>query len=91
VYDLFYPGYGDTYPILNGALGMTLEQGGIRGGLQAQKSNKDTIRFVDRVNHHRQLAVNLVDWAISNSSMVKSSYYQNHQNARTNPSNMYKT
>ncbi|MHA8105823.1 M14 family zinc carboxypeptidase [Aquirufa sp. 5-AUSEE-100C1] len=91
VYDLFYPGYGDTYPILNGALGMTLEQGGIRGGLQAQKSNKDTIRFVDRVNHHRQLAVNLVDWAISNSSMVKSSYYQNHQNARTNPSNLYKT
>jgi hypothetical protein len=91
VYDLFYPGYGDTYPILNGALGMTLEQGGIRGGLQAQKSNKDTIRFVDRVNHHRQLAVNLVDWAISNSSMVKSSYYQNHQNARTNPSNLYKS
>ena len=91
VYDLFYPGYGDTYPILNGALGMTLEQGGIRGGLQAQKSNQDTIRFVDRVNHHRQLAVNLVDWAISNSSMVKSSYYQNHQNARTNPSNLYKT
>ncbi|MFM7020546.1 MAG: M14 family zinc carboxypeptidase [Aquirufa sp.] len=91
VYDLFYPGYGDTYPILNGALGMTLEQGGIRGGLQAQKSNQDTIRFVDRVNHHRQLAVNLVDWAISNSTMVKSSYYQNHQNARTNPSNLYKT
>ena len=35
VYDLLYPGYGDTYPILNGALAMTLEQGGIRGGLQA--------------------------------------------------------
>lgn len=91
VYDLFYPGYGDTYPILNGALGMTLEQGGIRGGLQAQKSNRDTIRLVDRVNHHRQLALNLVDWSISNSSSVKSSYYQNHYNARTNPTNLYKT
>ena len=91
VYDLFYPGYGDTYPILNGALGMTLEQGGIRGGLQSIKSNKDTIRFIDRVNHHRQLAVNLVDWAISNSTMVKSTYYQNHLNARTNPSNLFKT
>ncbi len=91
VYDLFYPGYGDTYPVLNGALGMTLEQGGIRGGLQAQKSNMDTIRFVDRVNHHRQLAVNLVEWSLTNSESVKASFYANHTIARTNPSNQYKS
>jgi hypothetical protein len=91
VYDLFYPGYGDTYPILNGALGMTLEQGGIRGGLQAQKSNLDTIRFVDRVNHHRQLAINLVEWSLTNSETVKASFYANHSLARTNPTNLYKT
>lgn len=91
VYDLFYPGYGDTYPVLNGALGMTLEQGGIRGGLLAQKSNSDTIRFVDRVNHHRQLAVNLVGWSLTNSEAVKSSFYQNQFNARTNPSNLFKS
>lgn len=91
VYDLFYPGYGDTYPILNGALGMTLEQGGIRGGLQAQKSNLDTIRFVDRVNHHRQLAVNLVQWSLANIETVKASFYQNHATARINPTNTYKS
>lgn len=91
VYDLFYPGYGDTYPVLNGALGMTLEQGGIRGGLQAQKSNADTIRFIERVNHHRQLAVNLVGWSLTNNESVKNSFYQNHANARTNPSNVYKS
>lgn len=91
VYDLFYPGYGDTYPVLNGALGMTLEQGGIRGGLQAKKSNSDTIRFTDRVNHHRQLAVNLVSWSLTNSEAVKYSFYQNHATARTNPSNLYKS
>lgn len=91
VYDLFYPGYGDTYPVLNGALGMTLEQGGIRGGLQAQKSNSDTIRFIDRVNHHRKLAVNLVSWSLTNSESVKSSFYQNHTTARTTPSNLYKS
>jgi hypothetical protein len=28
-FDLFYPSYGDTYPTYNGAVGMTLEQGGI--------------------------------------------------------------
>ncbi len=32
-FDLFYPSYGDTYPTYNGAIGMTFEQGGIRGGL----------------------------------------------------------
>ena len=91
VYDLFYPGYGDTYPVLNGALGMTLEQGGIRGGLRAQKSNLDTITFVDRVNHHRQLANNLVQWSLANSEAVKASFYANQLNARTNPSNVYKS
>ena len=33
-YDLFYPGYGDSYPSLRGAVGMTYEMaGGGRGGL----------------------------------------------------------
>ena len=91
IYDLFYPGYGDTYPVLNGALGMTLEQGGIRGGLQAQKLNGDTIRFVDRVKHHRALAVNLVEWSLANNEQVKASFYQNHTNARNTPTNVYKS
>ena len=35
-YDLFYPGYGDSYPSLRGAIGMTYEMaGGGRGGLGA--------------------------------------------------------
>src|SRR5690606_3319610 len=34
VFDLFYPGYGDTWPTFNGAIGMTYEQGGSgRAGL----------------------------------------------------------
>jgi hypothetical protein len=34
LFDLLYPSYGDTYPLYNGAIGMTFEQGGgPRGGL----------------------------------------------------------
>ena len=33
IFDLFYPSYGDTYPVYNGAIGMTYEQGG--GSAQA--------------------------------------------------------
>jgi hypothetical protein len=89
VYDLLYPGYGDTYPVLNGALGMTLEQGGIRGGLIAAKSDGDTISLVDRVKHHSALALNLVDWSLSNAESLKSSFYGVHDKSKTNPTNKF--
>lgn len=91
VYDLLYPSYGDTYPILNGALGMTLEQGGIRAGLSQKLNNGDTLRFTERVNHHRMLANELVKWSLNNADALKNTFYQNHENARQNPSNQYKT
>lgn len=89
VYDLLYPGYGDTYPVLNGALGMTLEQGGIRGGLISAKSDGDTISLVDRVKHHSALALNLVDWSLANADGLKASFYGVHDKSRTSPSNKF--
>ena len=91
VYDLLYPGYGDTYPILNGALGMTLEQGGIRGGLNAAKNNGDSISLSARVEHHTSLALNLVEWSLANSEAIKLSFYGNHNKSRTNPTNRFKS
>ena len=89
VYDLLYPGYGDTYPVLNGALGMTLEQGGIRGGLISAKSDGDTISLVDRVKHHSALALNLVEWSLANADALKASFYGVHDKSRTNPTNQF--
>ena len=89
VYDLLYPGYGDTYPVLNGALGMTLEQGGIRGGLISAKSDGDTISLVDRVKHHSALALNLVEWSLANADALKASFYGVHDKSRTNPTNKF--
>ncbi len=40
IYDLHYPGYFDSYPALNGAIGMTFEtDGGGRQGLQLERSD----------------------------------------------------
>jgi hypothetical protein len=89
IYDLLYPGYGDTYPVLNGALGMTLEQGGIRGGLISAKSDGDSISLVDRVKHHSALALNLVEWSLANSESLKSSFYGVHDKSRSNPTNQF--
>jgi len=41
VFDLFYPGYFDSYPALNGATGMTFEtDGGGSQGLQLERADK---------------------------------------------------
>src|SRR5690606_31907378 len=43
-YDLFYPGYGDSWPSLLGAIGMTYEQAGSgRAGLAIARPDGDTL------------------------------------------------
>jgi len=53
-YDLFYPGYGDSWPSLLGAIGMTYEQAGGGGAGQILKLNDDSfLTLADRASHHR--------------------------------------
>ncbi len=53
-YDAFYPGYGDTWPSLLGAIGMTYEQaGGGSAGLAYARADGDTLTLRDRATHHR--------------------------------------
>lgn len=53
-FDLFYPGYGDSWPSLVGAIGMTYEQaGGGRAGLVVRRSDDDLLTLSERVEHHR--------------------------------------
>jgi len=52
-FDLFYPGYGDSWPSLNGAVGMTYEQAGGSGGAMVVKlDEKRKLSLKDRVMHH---------------------------------------
>ena len=53
-FDLFYPGYGDSWPSLVGAIGMTYEQaGGGRAGLVVRRSDDDLLTLSDRLERHR--------------------------------------
>lgn len=61
-YDLFYPSYGDTYPMYSGAIGMTYEQGG--GGfanLAIIRENGDTLTLADRLAHHRAASLSTLE------------------------------
>ncbi len=62
VYDLFYPGYGDTWPIFNGAMGFTYEQGGSgRAGIQITTETKDTLSLKDRYQHHFTTSLSTIE------------------------------
>jgi hypothetical protein len=53
-FDLFYPGYGDSWPSLTGAVGMTYEQAGHgAAGIAIQQESGDTLTLHDRAQHHR--------------------------------------
>ncbi|HEX6069108.1 MAG TPA: M14 family zinc carboxypeptidase, partial [Longimicrobiaceae bacterium] len=52
-YDLFYPGYGDSWPSLLGAIGMTYEQAGNgAAGLAIRRPSGDTLTLRDRALRH---------------------------------------
>lgn len=52
-YDLFYPGYGDSWPSLLGAIGMTYEQaGGGSAGQAYKRADGQVLTLHDRAEHH---------------------------------------
>ncbi|HEX2835744.1 MAG TPA: M14 metallopeptidase family protein [Thermoanaerobaculia bacterium] len=60
-YDLFYPGYGDSWPSLRGAIGMTYEQGGGgRAGSAIERADGTILTLADRALHHYTTAITTV-------------------------------
>jgi hypothetical protein len=50
-FDAFYPGYGDTWPTLQGAIGMTFEQASARG-LMMRRDDETILRYADAIRGH---------------------------------------
>lgn len=73
IFDLFYPSYGDTYPVYNGAIGMTYEQGGGgSAGLGADTDEGDTLTLYDRATHHFTTSLSTIEISSLNaSSLIK--------------------
>ncbi len=56
VYDGFYPGYGDSWPMLHGSIGMTYEQASARA-LSFARTDGTVMTFRDGVLHHFNAAI----------------------------------
>ena len=79
VFDLLYPGYGDTYPMFNGAIGMTYEQGGSgRAGLGILKSVGDVLSLKDRIAHHYTSGLSTVEVAYNNVQKLNQEFQDYH-------------
>ncbi len=51
IFDAFYPGYGDSMPTLNGAVGMTYEQASA-SGLTIGRRGRDELTLAQAIRHH---------------------------------------
>ena len=70
-FDLFYPGYGDSWPALHGAVGMTYEVAGhSRGGVAVERQDKTILRLSDRVQRHFTTAMTTVRTAAQNREQL---------------------
>ncbi|MBT8278639.1 MAG: zinc carboxypeptidase [Bacteroidia bacterium] len=74
-FDLFYPSYGDTYPMFMGAIGMTYEQGGHgRGGLGVLNDEGIILTLKDRIAHHTTTGLSTVEISSKNASQLNSEF-----------------
>src|SRR5688572_24483358 len=65
VYDSFYPGYGESWPIFQGAVGMTYEQASARG-LAYRRSDDTLLTYREAIVHHFTAAITTAATAARN-------------------------
>ncbi len=81
VFDLLYPSYGDTYPMYNGSIGMTYEQGGSgRAGLGIVTTIGDTLTLKDRIAHHHTTGISTVEISSKNATILNTEFKKFFQN-----------
>ncbi|MFI5187105.1 MAG: M14 metallopeptidase family protein [Chitinophagales bacterium] len=91
-FDLFYPSYGDTYPVYNGAIGMTYEQAGnTLGGLGVMKDDGDTLTLVDRVLHHYTTSLSTIEISSQNAERLIKEFHKFFNDAATTGVGEYKS
>ena len=91
-FDLLYPGFGDTYPIFNGALGMTYEKAGSgSGGVAVKTSATDTLTLKERIEHHYLTGISTVEATYQNAEQVISEFNKYFTKSNLSKSGNYQT
>ncbi|WAT17926.1 M14 family metallopeptidase [Aurantiacibacter sp. MUD11] len=80
VFDAFYPGYGDTWPTLNGAIAMTFEQSSARG-LVWDRRNGETLTYAEGVRNHFVTTLATAETVARNADMFLRDYAEYRRSA----------
>lgn len=90
VYDLLYPGYGDSWPMFNGGIGMTYEQGGSgRAGLGIITAEGDTLTLRDRILHHYTTGLSTIEVASQQQDRLIQEFRAFYDTATSSPAGGY--
>ncbi|MFD0750896.1 M14 metallopeptidase family protein [Mucilaginibacter calamicampi] len=90
-FDLLYPSYGDTYPIYNGSIGLTYEQGGIGAGLAVTTRTGDVLTLTERITHHHSNSLSTIETAAENAPKVVQEFKKYFDSAAAAPTDDFKT
>ncbi len=90
-FDLFYPSYGDTYPMFSGSIGMTYEQAGnSMAGRAIINGFGDTLTLYDRIMHHLTTSLSTVEMGSKNAAKIVESFRDYYARAAAQPPGQYK-
>jgi hypothetical protein len=91
-FDLFYPGFGDTWPLFNGAMGFTYEQGGGGpSGIAYKLESGDTLTLKDRIDGHFTASMATIEVAYENRDKLVSEFNKYFDESLKNPQFQYKS
>jgi hypothetical protein len=79
-YDSFYPGYGESWPIFHGAVGMTYEQASARG-LAWKRTDEAMLTYRDGVVHHFTAAITTAATAAKNRERLVRDFLEYRRSA----------
>lgn len=88
VFDAFYPGYGVSWPMAQGAIGMTFEKGSARG-LVLRRSNETLLTYRDGAVEHFTAAITTAATAARNREKLLRDYAEFRRNAGAGETKAY--
>jgi len=81
VFDSFFPGYGESWPMFQGSIGMTYEQASVRG-LALRRDDESTMHYRESVKHHFIASIATLDNAASNRKRLLEYFAGYRRNSR---------
>jgi len=80
VFDSFYPGYGEGWPMFHGSIGMTFEQASTRG-LLVRKEDETLLHYREAIQHHFIASLATVETAAKNRLELLKYFHATRQGA----------